>query len=517
MSETATATRSRRGRHKRAPEPTQEQNAGGARYRQLRNPFAPVEIFSADQIEAIHETALKILEEIGLKVLSDEARGIYRAAGASVDEGEKLVRFDRGLIEASMGTAPPQVTLHARNPARNATLGANHVAFAMVGGPPHVSDLERGRRAGTLADFEDLMRLGQAFDVIHLLSPSVEPVDTDQATRHLQMGRAMAVLSDKAPFVYSRGAQAVEDALEIVRLARGVTPEVFAREPGCYTVVNANSPLQLDTLMCNGIIETARRGQLMVLTPFTLAGAMAPVTIPGALAQQHAEALAGISLSQIVQPGAPVGYGGFTSNVDMKSGAPAFGTPEYVKAAFASGQLARRLKLPFRSSNVNTSNAPDAQSAYESQMAIWGALFGGCNLLLHGAGWIEGGLTASFEKIIIDVEMLQMMASLFEPVVFDKDTLALEAIREVGPASHFFGAAHTLARYQDAFYSPLLSDWRNFESWRDDGAVDATQRAHRIYKETLAAFTPPPIEPDRLEAIDAFIAKRTEEGGAVIT
>ena len=198
----------------------------------------------------------------------------------------------------------------------------------------------------------------------------------------------------------------------------------------------------------------------------------------------------------------------------MKSGAPAFGTPEYVKAAFASGQLARRYGLPFRSSNVNASNAPDAQATYESQMALWGAIMGGCNMVVHGAGWLEGGLTASFEKFIIDVEMLQMFAALMQPVVFDEDTLGLSAIREIEPGGHFFGTQHTLARYDTAFYSPLLSDWRNFETWEEAGSVDATTRANGLYKRTLAAFEPPPLDDSALEAIDDFVARRAREGGA---
>ena len=254
----------------------------------------------------------------------------------------------------------------------------------------------------------------------------------------------------------------------------------------------------------------------MVLTPFTLAGAMAPVTLPGALAQQHAEALAGIALSQIARPGAPVCYGSFTSNVDMKTGAPAFGTPEYVKAAFASGQLARRVGLPLRSSGVTASNAPDAQAAYEMQMSLWGALMGGTNLLLHGAGWLEGGLTASAEKFVMDVEMLQMFAELFKPIEVSEATLGLDAIADVGHGGHFFGTRHTLDRFETAFYSPLLSDWSNFENWTDSGSLDATRRAHRIFRDTVAAHEPPPMESARREEIDAFIARRTAEGGADI-
>ena len=226
-------------------------------------------------------------------------------------------------------------------------------------------------------------------------------------------------------------------------------------------------------------IDFAAHGQLMIVTPFTLAGAMAPVTIPGALTLAHAEALFGIALTQMVRAGAPVMYGSFTSNVDMKSGSPAFGTPEYTKAAFGAGQLARRIRVPWRCSSATASNAPDAQAAYESQMSLWGALLGGCHFMLHAAGWLEGGLTASFEKFILDVEMLQMFAELFQPVPASSDDLGIEAVAEVGPGGHFFSAAHTMQRYRDAFYSPLVSDWRNYGQWFDAGAKTATELATR--------------------------------------
>jgi len=484
-------------------------------WRNWVNPYPPIEQFSADQIEAIHEASLRVLAETGIRVLSDEACDLYRQAGMRVgDEG--MVRFDPNGLLGLIAAAPSTVTLRARGTNRDVIIGGRHVGVCTTGGTPNFSDLDGGRRPGTFAAFEDLLRLAQSFDVIHILGPLVEPQDVPTHLRHLTMTRAMMTLSDKAPFVFFRGTEAVADAFEIVRMALGLSPEEFRETPCCYSVANSNSPLQLDLLMCRGIIDAARAGQLMVLTPFTLAGAMAPVTLAGALVLQNAEALAGIALAQIVRPGAPACYGSFTSNVDMKSGAPAFGTPEYTKAAFASGQLARRYRLPLRSSAVTASNAPDAQAAYETQMALWGALMGGANFLLHGAGWLEGGLTVSAEKFIIDIEMLQMFAELLKPVGVSAATLALDAIAEVGPGGHFFGAQHTLERFETAFYSPLLSDWRNFETWRDDGAVDATKRANRLYKETLASYQPPVLDPAKLEEIDAFIARRTEEGGADI-
>jgi trimethylamine--corrinoid protein Co-methyltransferase len=255
-------------------------------------------------------------------------------------------------------------------------------------------------------------------------------------------------------------------------------------------------------------------GQAVVVTPFTLSGAMAPVTIAGALVQQNAEALAGISFAQMVKKGAPVGYGGFTSNVDMKSGAPAFGTPEYMKAQLVGGQLARRYNIPYRTSNVCAANAVDAQAAYESVFSLWGAMQGGGNMLMHGAGWLEGGLRCSYEKTILDIDLLQMVAEFLTPLDFSEDALAIDAIRDVGPGGHFFGTQHTQDRYKTAFYSPIVSDWRNFETWAEAGSPTAVERANRVWKERLAGYQEPPMDPAIREELNAFVDRRIAEGGA---
>jgi trimethylamine--corrinoid protein Co-methyltransferase len=483
-------------------------------YRHLRNPFEPAKIFSDDQVAAIHEAALLMLETQGMKVLSADARKLYRNAGAEVDESTQTVRLDRELVGASLATAPRDITLHAVDPERHVPLSDRRVAFAPTSGPPNIMDTARGRRAGTLEDFCNLVKLCQSFEVIHILGGATEPQDIPVNVRHLHVTRAQLMLCDKIPFIFSRGHGQVADNFELIRLAHGITPEEFRSRPYTYTIINTNSPLQLDIPMADGIIDFAAAGQVLVITPFTLAGAMAPVTIGGALTLAHAEALAGLTLAQIVKPGAPVVYGSFTSNVDMKSGSPAFGTPEYVKAAFGAGQMARFLGLPWRSSNATASNIPDAQSAYESQMSLWGALFGGCNFVLHAAGWLESGLTTSYEKFILDIEMLQMFAEVFQPVGAAPSDLALEAVAEVGAGGHFFGCAHTMERYRSAFYAPLVSDWRNSGSWADDGSKTATERASGIWKDTLERYVAPKRDPAVIEALDDYTARRVAEGGA---
>ena len=317
------------------------------------------------------------------------------------------------------------------------------------------------------------MRLGQSLNAVHFLSGyPVEPVDLHHGVRHLWASYDALTLMDKAVHCYSLGRQRNIDVLEMVRIARGVDQATIDREPSVFTVVNSSSPLRLDAPMLQGIMEFAAHNQVVCITPFTLAGAMAPVTLAGALAEQNAEALAGMVLTQAVNPGAPVIYGGFTSNVDMQSGAPAFGTPEYMRTAMIGGQLARRYGVPYRSSNVNAANALDAQAAYESVFSLWGAIQGGVNLLMHGAGWMEGGLHASYEKMILDAELLGMVAAFLEPVVVDDETLAFSAMQEVGPGGHFFGAEHTQSRYKTAFHKPMLSDWRNYETWEEAGSPE---------------------------------------------
>ena len=323
------------------------------------------------------------------------------------------------------------------------------------------------------------------------------------------------VLTDKVFHAYSLGWGRIRDGIEIARIGRGIDREQLEAEPSLITVINSSSPLRLDLPDGGRASSRWRRpARWSIMTPFTLAGAMAPVTLAGALAQQNAEALAGIAFTQLVRPGAPVVYGGFTSNVDMKSGAPAFGTPEYMKAAMVGGQLARRYRLPYRASNVNAANAVDAQAAYELVLSLWGVVMGGGNLVKHAAGWMEGGLVASFEKMVIDADLLQMMAEFLAPLEVSEATLALDAMREVGPGGHFFGGAHTQARYREAFYAPMISDWRNYEAWREAGAQDAFHRAATLVPRLLAQHETPPMDPAIREELDAYVARRTSEGGA---
>jgi trimethylamine--corrinoid protein Co-methyltransferase len=375
--------------------------------------------------------------------------------------------------------------------------------------------MDGGRRAGNHADYRNFLKLAQFFNAIDFLAGyAVEPIDLHASTRHLDALRDAAVLTDKPFHAYSLGLERIRDGIEIARIARGISAATLEREPSLFTIVNTNSPLKLDAPMLRGIIEMSSRNQIVCVTPFTLAGAMAPVTVAGAIVEQNAEALAGMVFTQIVRKGAPFIYGGFTSNVDMKSGAPAFGTPEYMKACIIGGQMARRYGVPYRTSNTCAANTVDAQAAYESVFSLWGVTMGGGNFIMHGAGWLEGGLVASFEKFVLDVDLIQMVMEFLQPIDTSSDSLGVEAIREVGPGGHFFGAAHTLARYERAFYAPIISDWRNNQQWLAAGKPDAFQKANQVYKQALEDYAEPPMDSAAREELDAFVERRKREGGA---
>jgi trimethylamine--corrinoid protein Co-methyltransferase len=483
-------------------------------WKTLRYHRSAHELLSADAIENIHQAGLSILQETGMAILSENARAHFASAGFAVDNESNIIRFDAELIEALVAKAPSAFCLHARNPDKNLKLGDGNALFSSVGGPAYVMDSDKGRRTGTYAEMCDFLRLVQSLDILHQDGGGgFEAMDLPAASRHLDLFYAQCTLLDKNWLPWTMGRAQTMDAIEMVALSLGKSPTDLIDSPALCGIINTNTPLQLDIPMAEGLITLAEYGQAVAITPFTLAGAMAPVTIAGALALQHAEAMAGIALTQIVRPGNPVLYGGFTSNVDMKTGSPAFGTPEYLQAAQASGQLARRLGVPFRSSNVNAANSPDAQAAYESCLSLWGAVTGQANLIKHAAGWLHGGLTASLEKLIIDAEILQMVAASLEPFEVNKETLALDAIREVGPGGHFFGSAHTLERYETAFYAPLVSNWDNHETWLEAGSVSTEQRANQIWKQMLKEYQQPPIDPGIDEALQDYVARRKIEIG----
>jgi trimethylamine--corrinoid protein Co-methyltransferase len=518
MSEAVTDTR-HRGRRS-GGRAGNRQRAGTAAIHQMpwtmpQNRDRPVEPLDDEAIQRIHNGAMRILEEIGILFLNDEALRVLKQAGCEVDMESKRVRMDRAFVMEQVKKAPKNFDITPRNAERKVSVGGDTMLFVNVSSPPNAMDLDRGRRPGDRESFRDFLKLTQYFNCIHLAGGyPVEPVDLHPSIRHLEAIYDKLTLTDKVVHAYSLGPERVEDAMEMVRIAAGLTHEEFSASPHMYTNINSSSPLKHDWPMLDGAMRLAKRGQPVIVTPFTLSGAMAPVTIAGAIAQQTAEALCAIALLQCVRPGTPVVYGSFTSNVDMKSGAPAFGTPEYMRATQISGQMARFYGLPLRASNACASNAPDAQAAWESAFSLWACVTAKANVVYHSAGWLEGGLIASYEKFVIDCETLQQVMHYMKPVPTTEADVAVDAIREVGPRGHFFGAEHTQERYETAFYSPFLSDWRNYENWAAHGSIETPQRANAIWKQILQEYEPPPLDPAIEEELRAFVDRRKREGGA---
>ncbi len=479
------------------------------------NTDRPTEPLDEAGVAAIHDGAMRILEEIGIEFLNDEALAIFREAGCTVDGTN--VRMGRDWVMEMVAKSPAEFTLTPRNPDRKLRVGGKAILFGNVSSPPNYWDLEIGKVPGTREHCRNLLKLTQYFNCIHFAGGyPVEPVDLHASVRHLDVLFDKLTLTDKVMHAYSLGKERVEDVMEMVRIAGGLSDEAFAATPHMYTNINSTSPLKHDHPMIDGCLRCVRRGQAVIVTPFTLAGAMAPVTMAGAVAQSVAEALCAIALFQHVAPGAACAIGTFTSNVDLKSGAPAFGTPEYMRATQMTGQMARFYKLPLRSSGVCAANVPDGQAMWETSNSLWAAVQSGTNVVYHAAGWLEGGLIASPEKFIMDCEVLQQIQRYFEPAIWatTPDDIALEAIGQSGETGHFFGLQHTQDRYTTAFYQPFLSDWRNYEGWLLAGGLWTPERAHALFKEIVTRFEPPPMEDAIRDELVAFVERRKIEGGA---
>ncbi len=481
-------------------------------YRQIHNPWPPYEIANPKQIEAIHDASMHILENTGISFLDKEALALWQAAGARVDHKIQHVWLDRELVMALIAKAPASFTFRARNPARDRFIGEDTLNFFPNGGMVFVRDLARGRRQGMEADLVTLCKLIQMTNVLHVApTQGIVMHDVPVNERHLLTQWYGYVLTDKAMMGTSHGRLITQSVLDMARIVFGddLRPD---KGPVTGGVINANSPLVYDERMLGGLITFARAGQIVIVTPFILAGAMSPVTMAAAIAQQNAEALAGIALMQLVRPGAPAIYGGFTTNVDMKSGAPAFGTPEGAWALLIGAQLARRYGLPYRGSGaLNTANIPDAQAATETQWSLWPCVLAHTNVVLHAVGWLESGLTVSLEKFVMDVEGLAMMQHMLQGPEWSEDAFALAAIDEVGPAGHHFGTAHTQARYASAFYPAFLHDRRNVGTWQEAGSEDVVQRAHRLWQDVVKQYEEPWLDTAVKAALADYMTQRKRE------
>ena len=479
------------------------------------NTDRPTEPLNEEDVQAIHNGAMRILEEIGIDFLNEEALELFKKIGVKVNGSN--VRMDREWVMEMVAKAPSEFTITPRNLDRQITIGGRNMVFGNVSSPPNYFDLETGKVPGTRKQCQDLLKLTQYFNCIHFAGGyPVEPVDIHARDRHLDVVYDKLTLTDKVMHAYSLGKERVEDVIEMVKIGGGLTEEEFQSRPHMYTNINSTSPLKHDQPMIDGCLRMVRRGQAVIVTPFTLAGAMAPVTMAGAVAQSIAEAMAAIALFQWVKPGCPCVLGTFTSNVDMKTGAPAFGTPEYIRATQMTGQMARFYGLPLRSSGSCAANVPDGQAMWETTASLWAAVQSGTNAVYHAAGWLEGGLIASPEKFVMDCEVLGQFIRYFDPAITatTPDDIAVEAIREVGGEGHFFGIQHTQDRYETAFHQPFLSDWRNYEGWEIAGGIWTAERAHHLFKDIVNSFEAPPMDVAVQDELADFVARRKSEGGA---
>jgi len=479
------------------------------------NPDHPTEPLDEEGVEKIHQTGLRVLEELGVIFLNEEALKIFKKAGCKVEENN--VKFDPDFVIEMVNRCPQSFTLTPRNPERELIVGGKHILFGNVSSPPNSWDLKNGKRAGCQEMFRNFLKLTQHFNCIHLACGyPVEPVDLHASIRHLDCLFDKLTLTDKVCHAYSLGKERVEDVMEMVRIAANITHEEFRDKPRMFTNINSTSPLKHDWPMIDGAMRMARNSQVVIVTPFTLSGAMAPVTLSGAVALSIAEGLAAIALLQYINPGTPVVFGTFTSNVDLRTGAPAFGTPEYIRATQMTGQLCRYYGLPLRATNACSANVPDGQAMWESMNSMWACIQSGTNMVYHSAGWLEGGLIASPEKFVMDCETLQQFLRYFEQSLSTTTStdLAFEAIKEVGSSGHYFGATHTQERYTTAFYEPFLSNWQNYEAFELDGGAWTAERAHNIYKDIINEFEAPPMDPSIKEELAAFVERRKTAGGA---
>jgi len=477
----------------------------------IQNTLPRYEILSDEAVETLDRGWRRIVSEIGVEFILPEAVEVFRDAGQTVEGA--AVKLDPEFVLEQVAKAPREFDVQARNPAHSVHIGGDSMVFTAVYGCPFVRDGDE-RRDATMADFENLVRLSQSFPELDSPGGTIcEPNDRPLDSRHLDMVFALQTLSDKP---YMGSVTSGPNAADTIRMSEILFGgrETIERTPAVISLINVNSPLRYDDRMLAAMFEYVRAGQPVVITPFLLMGAMSPVSIPATLAQQLAEALAGIALSQLLRPGTPIILGSFLSNTDMQSGSPSFGTPESAIGLLCTGQLARHFGLPWRSGGGFTSSQTvDAQAAYEASMTMIPTFLAGTNYVMHAAGWLESGLVSCFEKFVVDIEVLRMLQHEFQPLEVSEETLAFGAHEEVGHGGHFLGAAHTLERFRDCFYRPLLSSTENFERWQRNGGRDAAVRAGEIWRKTLDEYEQPPLDDAVREELAEYVSRRRTELG----
>jgi trimethylamine--corrinoid protein Co-methyltransferase len=477
----------------------------------FRNRMPHYEVLSEDAMAKLDAAWRRLVSEVGVEFMDERALEIFRRAGQRVEEN--TVFFDPEFVLEQVAKAPREFDIQARNHDNDVHIGGDAMAFGAVYGPPFVRE-GAVRRDATMSDFENFTRLAQSYSVLDSAGGVIcEPNDTPLDSRHLDMTFALQTLTDK---IYMGNVVSGVNAADTIAMSSILfgSRESIEQTPATISLINCNSPLRWDSRMLEAQFEYSEANQAVVLTPFILMGAMSPVTIPAALAQQMAEALTGITLSQLIRPGCPVVFGSFLSNIDMQSGSPTFGTPESGIGLLCTGQIARHFGLPFRTGGgLTSSQVPDAQAGYEALMTLMPTFLAGTNWVMHSAGWLEGGLVAGYEKFIIDIELVQMLQHEFTPLEIDEGSLAFDAHVEVGHGGHFLGAMHTLERFRDCFYRPLLSSSENFERWSRNGGNDTAARAGETYRQVLTDYEAPPLDDAIREELAEYVKRRRAELG----
>ena len=487
-------------------------------FRPMKRKFAPSTVLGEEQTHEVHRLSMRILSEIGLTFHAQSAWDTLEANGCAVDRETGNARFDPAAVEHFVAMAPGAFDMAARDSAKTVHFGGDSIVWGSASSAPNVLDQERGRRPGTGADFQELLRLGHMMPSLHVMGGHpVEPIDRPPNTRHLDSMFDWLTLSDKVLRVYGIGTTRVEDGLEMIKIGYGIDEAELNEVPHTMSVLNVNSPLLVDEPLLLGSIALARRGQATIVSPVAMSGAMSPITASGSLIQHNAETIGVSAYLQMEVPGAPLFYGSLIAAVDMKSGAPAMGVPEVVTGAIAAGEMARFYDMPYRTWLGSTSNTVDSQAAYESMMSIMSAHMGGAHFVHHGHGWMQGGLTTSFEKAMLDADLIQMYDAIKPTIDFSDADEVIDAIAEVGAGGHFLGSSHTMSRYQTEFHTPELSDWSNYELWEEQGRTRVIDRATHAWKELLEAYEPPPIDDAiRAELTDYVARRKTEIGTAEI-
>jgi trimethylamine--corrinoid protein Co-methyltransferase len=476
----------------------------------LINKMPRYEILSEEAIDTLDRGWRRIVSELGIEFLHEGALDVFRQAGMEVED--KNVKLDPDFVLEQVAKAPREFDLQARNPDRSVHLGGDHMVFSAVYGCPFIREgIER--RDATMNDFENLVKLAHAFPQLDTPGGTIcEPNDRPLDSRHLDMVYALMTLSDK-PFMGS--VTSGPNAADTIAMAEMVFGRESMEETPCViSLINVNSPLRYDDRMLSALLEYVRANQPVIVTPFLLMGAMSPVSVAATLAQQMAEAMAGIALTQLIRPGCPVVFGSFLSNTDMQSGSPSFGTPESAIGLLCTGQIARHFGLPWRSGGgLTSSQTVDAQASYEAMMTMLPTMLAGANYVMHAAGWLESGLVSCYEKFIVDIEILRMLHEEFTPLEVDEEALAFSAHQEVGAGGHFLGAVHTLERFRECFYRPLLSSTANYERWNRDGGKDAAARASDIWRKTIEEYEEPAMDEGLRAELKAYVDRRREELG----